>query len=306
MFKKVQFKGDPIWTIFYPQYVGLNVSACHESGFILRGSSSFFKTDSLGTILWTEYTGGNLFNILECKNGDILAMGFTGYCPGNYSLKLVDSLGNFKWSKTYGNVPQSFCQGNYYGVEDAVELLDSNFMVICDAIHYPQFSSNIAGFDVMKINRQSGDTLYTIVYVSLITTQNFADIVYAKDSNLLLSFNGYILKTNQDVEKLWITATDFMDVYDLTSCSDGGFAISGVYYSGFIPNQTFSSVYAKFDTLGNIYNYQGIPSIAVNELRAYPNPAFNELAISGSQLANGQEVTVTIYDMLGKIQLQQK
>jgi hypothetical protein len=48
-----------------------------------------------------------------------------------------------------------------------------------------------------------------------------------------------------------------------------------------------------------------MPSIALNELRVYPNPAFNQLAISSEQFANGQEVTVTIYDMLGKVQLQE-
>lgn len=42
-----------------------------------------------------------------------------------------------------------------------------------------------------------------------------------------------------------------------------------------------------------------------NVIWVYPNPAINELAIGKGQLANGQEVTFTIYDLLGKMQLQQ-
>jgi hypothetical protein len=48
------------------------------------------------------------------------------------------------------------------------------------------------------------------------------------------------------------------------------------------------------------------PKVGDLGMKIYPNPAIDELAISSSQLANGQEVTVTIYDMLGKVQLQQK
>ncbi len=41
-------------------------------------------------------------------------------------------------------------------------------------------------------------------------------------------------------------------------------------------------------------------------LKVYPNPASNQLTISSGQLANGKVVTVTVYDVLGKTQLQEK
>jgi len=43
-----------------------------------------------------------------------------------------------------------------------------------------------------------------------------------------------------------------------------------------------------------------------NTLLVYPNPASKQLAISNRQLAIGKVVTVTVYDVLGKVQLQQK
>ncbi len=43
-----------------------------------------------------------------------------------------------------------------------------------------------------------------------------------------------------------------------------------------------------------------------NILHIYPNPASNQLTISNRQLANGKEVTVTVYDVVGKAQLQLK
>jgi hypothetical protein len=64
-------------------------------------------------------------------------------------------------------------------------------------------------------------------------------------------------------------------------------------------------IYAKLDSLGNIYNFQSVPELAINELRVFPNPAANQLNINHLQLTIGKPVTVTVYDVLGKVHLQQ-
>ncbi|MBL7925845.1 MAG: T9SS type A sorting domain-containing protein, partial [Bacteroidia bacterium] len=62
--------------------------------------------------------------------------------------------------------------------------------------------------------------------------------------------------------------------------------------------------YAKLDSLGNIYNYQGIPYIQPQLVSVYPNPASNQLTIDNLQLTN-KPFTLTVYDVLGKVHLMQ-
>ncbi|MBL7926973.1 MAG: T9SS type A sorting domain-containing protein, partial [Bacteroidia bacterium] len=62
--------------------------------------------------------------------------------------------------------------------------------------------------------------------------------------------------------------------------------------------------YAKLDSLGNIYNYQGIPYIQPQLVSVHPNPASNQLTIDNLQLTN-KPFTLTVYDVLGKAHLTQ-
>jgi hypothetical protein len=48
-----------------------------------------------------------------------------------------------------------------------------------------------------------------------------------------------------------------------------------------------------------------VPELAINELRVFPNPASHQLTINHLQLTIGNPVTVTVYDVMGKVHLQQ-
>ena len=285
---------DTLWIQIYPAYTSpANLTQCRDSGFILCGDHFMFRTDSLGNIMWTKYIPGWGMT-LECFNGDILFYGGDG--ANCYIAALLTANGSVKWNKNYTCIPS----GSYgFGIADAVQLPDSNFAAVCS-----NYDVASPGWDFFVFDYNTGDTILTRDFLWNVT--QVGQIVHSQDSNLVFSNDEHLVKMDYEGTVIWNRTLSFVP-YDLIRCKDGGFAAAGIEYFFISPgNYGYKATYAKLDSLGNIYNFQGIPSIAVNELRVYPNPAVNQLAISSSQLANGQEVTVTIYDMLGKVQLQQK
>ncbi len=110
------------WTYFYETNHNSNGSGVvpFQNGYLISGVtvmnnviySLLFKTDSLGTIEWTRayggipHTEGSMKMILV--RDKIFIAGLSTY-PGpiynnlDFGLKMLDSLGNILWSKTYGN-----------------------------------------------------------------------------------------------------------------------------------------------------------------------------------------------------------
>ena len=293
---KLDINGDSLWTQIYSNYSGgVSVTQLKDSGYVICGDHFLFKTDALGNIIWSKNipaSGG----VLECYNGDLFFYG--GNNANCYIAALLTSTGFTKWNKNYVCISSGSLS---FSLLEAVQLPDSNFAVISSSYQIIN-----AGWDFMKINKDNGDTLSTKIFPWKVTS--VGSIALTKDSNIILTLEDKLAKIDFEGGIIWSDTISFI-AYDLTTSLDGGFGVAGIEYSGG-PGTGFPyhyrSVYAKLDSLGNIYNFQGIPSIAVNELRVYPKPAFNQLAISSEQLANGQEVTVIIYDVLGKVQLQQK
>jgi hypothetical protein len=164
--------------------------------------------------------------------------------------------------------------------------------------------------------------------------------LYGGAVNKLYQFD--MLAPNIQGSMAVIDSTDSLDFGNYKMWGVSQLAPDGKIYSK-IPNSIpFLSVINYPDSAGNAcnamrggialpnYHYGDLPNIPLYELgslvgsgcdtitgsppapdggdlsfKIYPNPVVNELAISSSQLAMGQTVTVAIYDMLGKVQLQQ-
>jgi hypothetical protein len=201
---------------------------------------------------------------------------------------------------TYGNWYISWGQSSFGGILDAVELPDGNFMAPC--IAQSGFTNPGGDWDLMMIERVTGDTLMTRRYTP---SGSFGGpngtICYSKDSNLIVTLDAALMKIDTLGNLIWSKCTT-LEIVDAIGCSDGGIAIAGYYATG--PSLSYST-YAKLDSLGNIYNFQSVPELAVNELRVYPNPASHQLTINHLQLTIGNPVTVTVYDVMGKVHLQQ-
>ncbi|MBL7927613.1 MAG: T9SS type A sorting domain-containing protein [Bacteroidia bacterium] len=289
---------NELWTQYYPQFNSISVATCNDGGFLLYNAYNICKTDSLGNIIWSHNIG-NISKAISCKNGDVLIVGQYSNGPEQYIACLYDSTGMLLWNRSYGNWFIFWGQSSFGGILDAVELPDGNFLAACIA----QWGIANAGgdWDLMKIERFTGDTLMTRRYMpSGAYGGPYGNICYTKDSNLIATYGSAIMKTDTAGNIIW-TKNTMVEIIDAIGCSDGGIAIAGQYY-----NQAglSHSTYAKLDSLGNIYNFQGMPYIQPQLVSVYPNPASNQLTIDNLQLTN-KPFTVTIYDVLGKAHLMQ-
>jgi len=302
---KLNANFDSISSVDYSQYpFGSNIGGinlCYDSSIVLNSSSTVIKTDSLGVIQWTQSFIGTIRKVIPCKNGDILVVGYWGGYGNTYSAKLLSASGQVLWNRQHGVVEEDWGTIKEFGINDAVELPDGNFLAASGSYH-PHFGDS-AGWDMIKLDRATGDTLQTYVFDTITgSPEQLIYMTYTADSNIIGFWQGVLLKIKQYGSIIWYKISPINEVWDLIGCSDNGIAIAGSkYYPG---NPINKSAYAKLDSLGNIYNYQGIPYIQPQLVSVYPNPASNQLTIDNLQLTN-KPFTVTVYDVLGKVHLTQ-
>ena len=150
----------------------------------------------------------------------------------------------------------------------------------------------------MKINYTTCDTMFT-GFLPVPGINRYNSVAYTSDSNLAISMDDYLCKTDTAGQLMWSKPMGWR-MNKITGCSDGGIAITGLSYPS--PPQSVVT-YAKTDSLGNIYNFQGINNLySKGEAWVYPNP----IVTTGTlQFKNPQQqkVTLTVYDVLGNATL---
>jgi hypothetical protein len=301
---KLDANCDSITSYDYSQYTSAldKPTASNDSGFVLNAGGGIIKTDSLGAVQWTGYFSGTIRRIIPCVNGDILVVGMYAGYNDTYKAKLFSATGQVLWERKHGMIPDDWGNILEFGINDAVELPDGNFLAACGSYH-PHINDS-SGWDMLKLDRLTGDTLQTYVYNTITgAPQQLIHMIYTKDSNIVVYWQGDLLKIKQDGSLLWKKFPPINEVWDMIGCNDNGIALAGSLYYQFNPIE--KSTYAKLDSLGNIYNFQSVPELAINELRVFPNPASHQLTINHLQLTIGNPVTVTVYDVMGKVHLQQ-
>jgi hypothetical protein len=292
---------DTVWSKSFIGMTACVATQCRDSGYVLAGASRIIKTDPLGNVVWQKNLAGSYGSVIECFNGDILAVGMFGYYK--YIATLLDSTGTIKWQKIYSDFSIGG-GGGQFGLHGAVQLPDSNFLVVANNDKKP-FYANCGGFDLAKIDFLTGDTIWTKQFPTFLTYTYIASISKIKDDYAFVSIGDQLFKIDLTGNIIWIMpAYAYSVIHSVTTCSDGGAAFAGAYLFGG-PQTQYLAAYAKLDSLGNIYNFQSVPELAINELRVYPNPASHQLTINHLQLTIGKPVTVTVYDVMGKVHLQQ-
>lgn len=167
---KTDAMGNVVWSKSYgSKYWESAASVCQtrDGGFIVLGTYAtsamdiyLFKTDSIGELQWSKEFGGsgmeNAYCVIETEDGGYLLAGETfsfGIAVGTMDALLIqtDSLGNFLWSKTYGETGNQsfFCvqpvkSGGYImaGYTRRLNLTD-DYVVRVDAVGNPLWSKKI-------------------------------------------------------------------------------------------------------------------------------------------------------------------
>jgi len=294
---KTDSMGDTLWSKPYPQ---LSDPRCliqtSDGGYALSGYQfpELIKTDSLGNVEWVANTfnGIHIQGQIECFNKEYLIYGNSGFNPACYKAALLDSTGNTKWVKGYGNV--TFIAADLESVVSAIQLPDSSFILGCS------IDTATAGqYSLLKVKYDDGIITDSVILTDIMQ-YDYCMLELLNDNNILIYTRGYIKKTTNNYTGLWKKSLPFF-VISIKQTFDNGFiALGGNNAQGWLSRIE----YAKLDSLGNIYNYQGIPYIQPQLVSVHPNPASNQLTIDNLQLTN-KPFTLTVYDVLGKVHLMQ-
>jgi hypothetical protein len=269
MLMKTDTTGSAQWVKTYGDSV-VNVcyamKQCHDSGFILVGTSAPFqnvethwyhdylvlRTDVNGDTLWCmRYDHDSLvdkpYQVLETPDHGFVIAGYsedqnTTYHHSKSLLLRIDSVGNVMWAKTYDPYP------NLYGT---------------------QASSNLRFTDRGGYMWGGG---------VLIVTDSMGNNCLAQPATMVASHPQMSLNT------IPTTVTQ------------------GMLYCYRVPTQS----YTPTGTLSWICNPQGTEEVKEEkiELSVFPNPAKDEIIISSNQTGNNVQITVT--DITGREILSQK
>jgi len=312
-----------------------NVKQTNDGGFIFcglrfnidsSGNSTdsdvyLVKTDSLGNQEWEKTFGGADYDYsseLEIlPDGGYFIFGSTySYGVGLYSMYLIktDSLGNFKWQKTYGGSLTD------YGIS-ITKSIDGNFLLAGST------ETSLDNYEayLLKIDT-AGNILWDKKFDRGNDYDEFVSVNELPDSKIIVAGNtinyggsrnlpvGWLMKLNQNGDSLWSKtynyfATDSSDhyFYDMTTTYDGGFAMCGMTIDlrqG--ANPTNSMWLVKTDSLGcDISNCVINVSSEINEeeqliFNVYPNPSNGKITISYYIPQFYANCSIMIFNSLGQ------
>jgi hypothetical protein len=172
-------------------------------------------------------------------------------------------------------------------------LPDSSFILGCS------IDTATAGqYSLLKVKYDDGIITDSVILTDIMQ-YDYCMLELLNDNNILIRTRGYINKNTPNFLNIWKRSLPFY-LGSINQTLDNGFIAVG----GNVFQQTSLAriEYAKLDSFGNIYNYQGIPYIQPQLVSVYPNPASNQLTIDNLQLTN-KPFTLTVYDVLGKMHL---
>ncbi|MBK8847794.1 MAG: T9SS type A sorting domain-containing protein [Bacteroidetes bacterium] len=298
-FTLLNFNGDSIWTntnSVKTNYVSRLIE-CSDGGYLTTsacdGTPNVHKFDSLLNMEWFNtvfcYLG---IGSMQDFDGNFITYGAGFFDPdSNYYITKLDNFGNVLWERELGNSP--VWDLDLYSVDGGCMLPDSNYL----------FCTNGNDWQLMKVNRYNGDTMWTKRYSFLIVPNGInhssAHTLFAQYSNdRYITFrNRKLGMINANGDSLWSvnTGLDF-GKQSLKPTHDGGIALLGLMYDA---NWELQITLIKFDSLGNTIFTNQIELPQQDEVSAFPNPANEYVTFALPTAMQSRQVTLTIYDGIG-------
>lgn len=305
-----RYDGDTVWVRQYKQAITTSIAAtgvnmASDSGFYISGSAippgnnndyfMLLKTDSAGMLQWGKAYGTNVrplqcWDMVGLTTGELLLVGQTDInAQSDIGVIKLNAAGDTVWCHKY-----SFPFNQYDIGYSAIEDNDGNYVIlgmVNDA------NSNYAG-ELLKIDT-TGNVMWAWKYNwngnSLSTIKKAYDGGYwiACVSVIKLDSTGYgCTAISQTVTKKSFP----LNVVAINPQMAGGAVAC---------KRTPTMEFPDTVTINDLCLYLGVDDLfqTATELKVYPNPAESQITISNLQSAKGN-VTVTIYDVLGKEKMQ--
>jgi hypothetical protein len=311
---KTNSSGDTLWTKTFGGSgidEGYSVQQTTDGGYIITGYTESFgagrgdvwliKTNSSGDTLWTKTFGGisseTSNSVQQTTDGGYIITGTTGY--GDVWLIKTNSSGDTLWTKTFGG--SGIDEG--YSVQQTT---DGGYIITGYTNSFGTF------FDVWLIKtNSSGDTLWTKKIGGSGTDLGYS-VQQTTDGGYIItgwtnSFGtGYIdiwlIKTNTSGDTVW-TKTFGGREWDVSrsvqKTTDGGYIITG-WTNSFGADSADVWLIKTTPDITKIEQNDEIIPIDYSLHQNYPNP-FNPTTVISYTLSKSAEVSLTIYDLSGRM-----
>jgi len=316
---KVDANGNYLWHNTYggSEYDEADhIAATADGGFIIGGYTSSFgsasseayiiKTDENGDSIWAytySYPGPELneqlYSISQTSDSGYIAAGLYMTWPTHGYVLKVNSAGVEEWSNIYTD----FRRANHIFQNEFGEYVVTGVHTESSNSYIALAELNLSGQIINQWNY--GDELQQ--YGNYVIHTGDDKYVVAGQVFLGMSYDAVLLKTLVDGTEMWKRYyggenTESVEIVQETS--DGGFIMVG-HTATYGPGP--EAVYVlKTDSVGNIEN-TGIDDNNIKALpndyilvKNYPNP-FNASTIIEYKLPTQSQMTIEIYDILGKL-----
>ncbi len=267
------------------------------------------KTDVNGDTLWTKKYGGvqneEANSMRQTSDGGFILSGYSesfSFGSKDFYLVKTNSLGDTLWTKHYG--------GSLVEISKSVRQTSDGGYIMTG--YSQSFGISTENMYVIKTN-SIGDTLWTKTYGQVGRYSWGNDIIQTTDGGYAVtgliktaSTNGgydlYLVKIDVSGNVQWEkefkieptnTAYTSSDGRSILQTSDGGFAISGAWFSG----STYELLFIKTDNNGTV----GLSELQANStFTVFPNP-FDQSATLQFENSQNKKYTLTIYDSEGRL-----
>ncbi|MCK4279785.1 MAG: hypothetical protein KAW94_04340 [Candidatus Thorarchaeota archaeon] len=239
--------GEMIWNKTYSSpslgsELGYSLIEVSTGGYLIAGRTAaheawIMRTDASGVMVWNSTfkvggAGSDAYCVIECSNGEFVV---AGHSDGNFLLKL-DSSGNQLWNKTFNTASAEESASS--GIRSIAEVSGGHFILAgyTEGLGAGQFDVWLirADADGNELwNRTYGGTDWDVGYsVIEVSTGGFAI------AGTTRAF-AWLVRVDGDGTELWnqlygdTTGNTLSSPksHDIVECSDGGFALTGCFYS---------------------------------------------------------------------------
>jgi hypothetical protein len=317
---KTDAVGDTVWT---GRYGGsgsesfAEITQTSDGGYIAAGYITepdenntdvyVVKTDSVGEVMWSREYGRPLFadhakSVLQTSDGGYIICGVRGGIGTAFDVWLIktDSGGSVEWSRTYG--------GDGYDAGYSVNQTSDGGYIVAG---YKTILAAPYHHDLYLVKTSSDGTVQWERTYGEIGSDRANSVRETPDGGLIAAglvetpvqggCDVYVVKTdgNGDLQWFGTMSINGVDVgYCVRQTDDGNFVIAG---SAFTFDYIFDAFLMKISP-GYVGIENDMSEFAPREFimsRNYPNP-FNTTTTIQYYLAEPSEVTIIIYDLLGR------
>ncbi len=336
---KLSKEGDSIWIREYGDTAfqsGWQSKQTRDHGFIITGQTCTFdqqgdvlliKTDSNGIEQWQKHYGGTGYDlglaIDTCIDGGFIITGYTnsygiggGSEFGNAWVIKTDSLGNVRWTKTFGGIyDDAFWNG--ISCHDG-SFAFAGYFTFYDPFYPRSCCTNIAKLYVLRLD-SAGNTIFEKTYGRQYDINNLFSIKELTNGDLITAGwyvdtltrheRGVILKTNSLGDSLWLHTYEFLHgpnsgshLFDIAPTQVGGYIAIGYIVPAFPDTGNADTWVLKVDSNGCeisncLINSTGNMDFlkANNSFNVYPNPSMGVFHFENDYFDEVEKVEVFTY-----------